>query len=83
EVQLDRVINFESEKDPLEINDAKWSERVRFKSTLDFVKLIDDGDLYKGEFVDGKKNGFGIYIFSSKEKYEGLWKDDKMHGIGK
>ncbi|EGT5368817.1 helicase, UvrD family [Clostridioides difficile] len=42
EVQLDRVINFESEKDPLEINDAKWSERVRFKSTLDFVKLIDD-----------------------------------------
>ncbi|PBD86252.1 helicase [Clostridioides difficile] len=42
EVQLDRVINFESEKDPLEINDAKWVERVRFKSTLDFVKLIDD-----------------------------------------
>lgn len=42
EVQLDRVINFESEKDPLEINDAKWAERVRFKSTLDFVKLIDD-----------------------------------------
>lgn len=42
EGQLDRVINFESEKDPLEINDAKWAERVRFKSTLDFVKLIDD-----------------------------------------
>ncbi|HBG5346043.1 TPA: ATP-binding domain-containing protein [Clostridioides difficile] len=42
EVQLDSVINFESEKDPLEINDAKWAERVRFKSTLDFVKLIDD-----------------------------------------
>lgn len=42
EVQLDRVINFESEKDPLEINDAKWAERVRFKSTFDFVKLIDD-----------------------------------------
>ncbi|CCL00394.1 TPA: ATP-binding domain-containing protein [Clostridioides difficile] len=41
EVQLDRVINFESEKDPLEINDAKWAERVRFKSTFDFVKLID------------------------------------------
>ncbi|HGM1416502.1 TPA: 3'-5' exonuclease [Clostridioides difficile] len=41
EVQLDRVINFESEKDPLEINDAKWAERVRFKSKFDFVKLID------------------------------------------
>lgn len=41
EVQLERIINFESERNPLEINDAKWSERVRFKSTLDFVKLMD------------------------------------------
>ncbi|MBY2476515.1 AAA family ATPase [Clostridioides difficile] len=42
EVQLERVINFESERDPLEINDDKWTERVRFKSTLDFVKLMDN-----------------------------------------
>lgn len=41
EVQLERIINFESERDPLEINDDKWTERVRFKSTLDFVKLMD------------------------------------------
>lgn len=41
EVQLERIINFESERNPLETNDAKWSERVRFKSTLDFVKLMD------------------------------------------
>ncbi|NMS90175.1 ATP-binding domain-containing protein [Clostridioides difficile] len=41
EVQLERIINFESERDPLETNDAKLSERLRFKSTLDFVKLMD------------------------------------------
>ncbi|MCC0627475.1 MULTISPECIES: 3'-5' exonuclease [unclassified Clostridioides] len=41
EVQLERIINFESDRDPLEMNDAKWAERVRFKSTLDFVKLMD------------------------------------------
>lgn len=56
-------------------NNKKLKEEKVFK--------YDNGDLYKGEFVDGKKNGFGIYIFSGKEKYEGLWKDDKMHGIGK
>lgn len=40
-MQLERIIDFEGEKDPLEINDAQWAERVRFKSTFDFVKLID------------------------------------------
>lgn len=40
-VQLEDVIDFEDEKDPLETNDAQWAERVRFKSTLDFVKMLD------------------------------------------
>lgn len=41
EVQLERIIDFEGEKDSLEINDVQWAERVRFKSTLDFLKLMD------------------------------------------
>ncbi|MCC0661911.1 AAA family ATPase [Clostridioides sp. ZZV14-6154] len=41
EVQLERIIDFEGEKDSLEINDVQWDERVRFKSTLDFLKLMD------------------------------------------
>ncbi len=41
-MQLDGIINFEADKDPLETNDAKWTERVRFKSTLYFLKLMDD-----------------------------------------
>ncbi len=41
-VQLEGVIQFESDHDPLETEDPQWGERVRFKSTLDFIKLMDD-----------------------------------------
>ena len=40
-IQLEGVIDFEMDKDPLETNDPAWVERVRFKSTLDFVKMLD------------------------------------------
>lgn len=41
EIQLEGVIEFEEDKDPLEVNDTEWVERVRYKSTLDFVKQLD------------------------------------------
>lgn len=41
-IQLAGVIRFERDNDPFEANDLKWMERVRFKSTLDFVKLMDE-----------------------------------------
>jgi DNA helicase-2/ATP-dependent DNA helicase PcrA len=41
EIQLEGVIHFEYDKDPLENEDLKWAERVRFKSTLIFLKQID------------------------------------------
>ncbi|WP_081707768.1 HelD family protein [Bacillus massiliigorillae] len=40
--QLDGVISFELDKDSLETNDLSWAERVRFKSTLDFIIMLDD-----------------------------------------
>jgi DNA helicase-2/ATP-dependent DNA helicase PcrA len=42
EVQLEGIIRFEPDKDPLETDDPKWAERARFKSTLDFIKLMDE-----------------------------------------
>lgn len=39
--QLEGVIDFEIEKEPLNIIDTKLAERVQFKSTLDFVKQMD------------------------------------------
>lgn len=40
-VQLEGVVHFEQDKDPLETADTKWAERVRFKSTLDFVRQME------------------------------------------
>lgn len=42
EVQLEGIIHFKPDKDPLETDDPKWAKRVRFKSTLDFIKLMDE-----------------------------------------
>jgi len=42
EVQLGKIIRFETDKDSLEMDDPGWAERVRFKSTLNFVKLMDE-----------------------------------------
>jgi DNA helicase-2/ATP-dependent DNA helicase PcrA len=42
EVQLEGIIHFEPDRDPLETDDPQWAERVRCKSTLDFVKLMDE-----------------------------------------
>lgn len=41
EIQLERVIGFEPDKDPLETWDDKWAERVRFKSTPDFLSQME------------------------------------------
>ncbi|QTL97602.1 AAA family ATPase [Iocasia frigidifontis] len=42
DIQLDKVINYEPDCDPIEINDSAWNERAKFKSTLDFVMMMDN-----------------------------------------
>ncbi len=66
EVQLEGVIAFEGDKNPIEINDPDWSERVRYKSTMNFVDSINNylkrveetifeaADYRQGEFFVGK-----------------------------
>lgn len=39
---LKGIIAFEPQKNPLEVQDEQWRERVRFKSTLAFVRLMDE-----------------------------------------
>ncbi len=41
-VQLDGIIGFETDKDPLAENDAGWERRARFKSGLSFVALLEE-----------------------------------------
>ena len=40
------------------------------------------GDIYKGDWKDGKWEGQGSTTYSNGEKYEGFWKDGKMNGDG-
>lgn len=47
--------------------------------------LIYPDGVYAGETENGKRSGFGVMIYyngHSKNRYEGGWKDDKMHGWG-
>ena len=57
---------------------------VKKKITKDFKKEKYD---YIGNFVNGKKNGFGKEYFDFESiqmlVYEGEFKDDKRNGFGK
>ena len=37
---------------------------------------------YKGEYKNGKKNGYGILEFSDGKKYKGYWENGKKTGVG-
>ena len=37
---------------------------------------------YSGCFLNGQKNGIGVYIWKNKSKYEGEWKNNNMNGYG-
>lgn len=43
---------------------------------------MDNGDIYKGNFKDGKRHGPGLCQFKTGAIYKGEWKDDKPHGNG-
>ena len=44
----------------------------------------DNGDIYQGEYIDGKRQGNGIYRYEkTKHVYEGEWYENVKQGIGK
>ncbi|HPD83477.1 MAG TPA: hypothetical protein PLK85_06650 [Alphaproteobacteria bacterium] len=43
---------------------------------------VDDGTIYKGDFVDGKRDGYGVMEWPDGEKYEGYWKNEELNGLG-
>jgi hypothetical protein len=49
------------------------------------MKWENKNQFYEGEFQNGKRNGFGVFYYSSEDKclkYEGHYKDDLKHGKG-
>ena len=47
------------------------------------VYKYSNGDLYEGEFVRSKREGFGKQIYLDKSVYQGYWEKDMKHGEGK
>lgn len=45
-------------------------------------KDYPNGDKYSGPFVEGKRQGFGIYYAKCGHRYEGEWMNDLRHGKG-
>lgn len=41
-----------------------------------------DNSAYKGQYEEGKKQGYGIFIYVSGNVYEGYWNDGKQNGLG-
>ena len=40
------------------------------------------GEIYIGDFVNGKRHGTGSYIYLNGTGYTGEWKNSKMDGFG-
>ncbi|ETP54039.1 hypothetical protein F442_01149 [Phytophthora nicotianae P10297] len=47
------------------------------------VYTYPNGDEYEGDFVEGKREGYGVYIErSTGNQYDGAWLNDERHGRG-
>lgn len=44
--------------------------------------IMDNGDIYEGEWKNGKKCGLGTLRYAEGDVYEGHWKDGKKDGHG-
>jgi hypothetical protein len=38
---------------------------------------------YEGDWVNDRKEGRGVNLWSNGRRYEGQWKNDEMHGEGR
>ena len=43
---------------------------------------LANGDCYKGNFTNGKSNGFGEYFYFFGDKYSGMWDGGIRSGKG-
>ena len=43
---------------------------------------MPDQSVFVGELRHGLKHGFGKYVWSNGDSYEGSWKNNKMEGAG-
>ncbi|KAG1664618.1 hypothetical protein FOA52_004493 [Chlamydomonas sp. UWO 241] len=59
----------------------KGSRSFKLGGELQLRKLRN-GDVYRGFYVSGKKDGDGVYSFLNADVYEGEFGADRMDGVG-
>ncbi len=74
-------INPESKKCLTQIKKSMFKLNTLSNNPSIITKLYCNGK-YKGDFLNNKREGKGIYIFSNGDKYEGHYKKDKREGKG-
>ena len=65
--------------------DYEFALRLHFNDTepTHTIHTFANGDVYEGDWKDGKGHGKGKCTYASGNMYEGDWKDGKKHGKGK
>ena len=47
------------------------------------IEHYEEGSIYTGTFLNGKKDGIGVYKWIDKSSYEGEWTNNYINGYGK
>ena len=47
------------------------------------IEHYEEGSIYIGTFLNGKKHGIGVYKWKDKSSYEGEWTNNYINGYGK
>ena len=53
-----------------------------FSENLAQISISRPGEVYDGQYVAGRKEGEGTFIWTNGRRFTGKWLDGKQHGIG-
>ena len=65
-----------------DFKDNSETKKEFSKEKEEKVITLSDGSKYAGEWMDGKKHGYGTFTTPAGGTYVGEWKNDKMQGHG-
>eukprot|EP00210_Caulerpa_lentillifera_P004495 g4289.t1 len=60
--------------------DGEWNED---QTNGNGICMYRDGSIYKGEFANDVRSGWGNQIFPNGDEFEGEWTDDLINGNGR